>query len=115
MSISSKLAAPLGLRAKVELAVAAVLLAAIAALSTYSWYLHTTKAKAKGEVSLQSARAEAGAVYSAGAKALIHDKEQSDAQIREVIRSNPVWADEPLPDDAAALLRHPSGSARAVP
>lgn len=115
MSIASKITAPLGLRAKVELVVAAALLAVITALSAYSWYLHTTKAKAKEEVSLQSARAGAGAVYSAGAKVLIHDKEQSDAQIREVIRSNPVWADEPLPDDAAVLLRHPSGSARAVP
>ena len=43
------------------------------------------------------------------------DKEKANAALDNAIRSNPEWSNQPVPDAVLDLLRHDSGSTRAVP
>lgn len=57
---------------------------------------------------LLQADLSAAKTYRREQEALTKNKQETDTRVDEVLEANRVWADEPLPDDVAGLLRqHP--------
>lgn len=100
---------------RIELGFIALLLVAVASLSGYAVFQNHQLGKAKEETSLQTARADANGVAAREYIRLTQKKDTANAQLDAALEANPEYAGAPVPDAAAALLRHPSGAARAVP
>lgn len=93
----------------------AALFALVAALVVYGWY-QGKRADARQEaVQVATGDARAATVYVTAHKEAIKEKGKKDAETTEVLARHSEWADAPLPDDVAGLLRHPTGTTRAVP
>jgi hypothetical protein len=54
--------------------------------------------------------AQADTTYVREYKTVITERETKDAQVDAALQRNGDWADEPLPDDVADLLRDPAES-----
>lgn len=99
----------------IERVIAVLIILLIAAGSLRYCYLDSQKEQAKQQAALSEGRADAAEEYSSGLKTIIIEREASDARVQQVLEANPEYSGQPVPRDVADLLRHPSGSTRAVP
>ena len=99
----------------IERVFAILIILLIAAGSLRYCHLDRQKEAAKQEASLQTGRADAAEEYSSGLRTIIIEREASDARVQQALEANPEYSGQPVPSDVADLLRHPSGSTRAVP
>lgn len=94
------------------LIVASILLIAV---SGFAYYSDTRLKATTSKLETASANAKAYEEYAAKAE-VVHKKETiRNEQVQAAVEANPEWADLPLPDDVASLLRHPTGATQAVP
>lgn len=100
---------------KLEVALAALLMAAVVLLGAVTWFQREQLAEYRTKYSTASGDASAATTYASGIRTIYRDKETRDVDVEAVLEAHPVWRDEPLPDAAADLLRHSSGATRAVP
>lgn len=99
---------------KVYLTVIALLLATLAAMGTIMWVNHkvaSVKDNVVQEAALE-ANTRAAEVHAKETARVHQNKEKAVEQVRAANERHPEWADEPVPDDVAGILRDPAGSAR---
>lgn len=87
----------------------------VVALAGYGWYQGKRADAQQVAAQVATGDARAATVYVTAHKAAIQSKEKKDAETAAVLARNVEWADAPLPGDVADLLRHPTGTTRAVP
>ena len=97
---------------KAELILGSILLLAILALCGRYAYMNWKSESLEAKNDVLSSDAAADTVYVREYKTVITERETKDAQVEDALGRNRDWADEPLPDDVADLLRDP---ARAAP
>lgn len=100
---------------KLELLFGGLLLVCVLALGGKAWIDSKRLDAVQESYQAASGDARAATVYVEAYKEVAEQRRKKDAQVESVLESNRVWADEPVPDDVADLLRHPTGTARAVP
>lgn len=95
----------------VEATLGGILLAIILILcGRYAYYNWKSESlEAKNDVLTSDASADKA--YVRKYRAVIIERETKDAQVDRALQRNRDWADEPLPDDVADLLRDPAESA----
>ncbi|AHB12198.1 Rz-like spanin [Xylella phage Prado] len=100
---------------KIELLIGGLLLAAVILLSAYSLHLRNSRANVQQDYQQASGNASAATTAAKELKTVVIEKENAHAALDQALARSPEWADEPVPADVADLLRHDTGSARAVP
>lgn len=99
----------------IERVLAGVLLALVMVLGTYAW-IKSRQAEAVQQNYQQAAGdARAATTYVAAHKAAQKEKEAKHAEVEARLEDHRDWADSPVPDDVAGLLRHRTGTTSAVP
>jgi hypothetical protein len=95
---------------KIELIIGATLLLVVLALcGRYAYMSHKSKSlETKNDVLTSDAAADAA--YVREYKTVITERKTQDAQVENALDRNRDWADEPLPDDVADLLRDPAST-----
>lgn len=100
---------------EVERGLALLLLAVLLGLGGWSW-LQTQRAdKAQENYQVANGNAAAATTYVREYKAVEAARRKKDAEVDSVLESHRDWADAPVPDDVAGLLRNSEGTTRAVP
>lgn len=90
-----------GLFVGVVLTIAGVTLTAM-----YLYNLNRQIAALKAANASAQANQRAAETWLSGNKALTIERKESDDVTEQVLASNPDWADQPVPDDVASLLRN---------
>lgn len=84
---------------------------ALGILLATSWKVSSFKSDAVQEGALE-ANTRAAEVHAREQAKVYRGKEKAIEQVREVAERHPEWADEPVPDDVADILRDPADPAR---
>lgn len=94
-----------------ELVIGATLLVVVLFFGGRYVYMkwNTERLESKNDVLTSDAAADK--VYVREYKTVVEQRETKDAQVERALQRNRSWADEPLPDDVADLLRDPAESA----
>lgn len=100
---------------KLELLLAALLLGAVAFLGVRVWLASNRADTAQDNYHAAAGDASAATEYIKVYRDVTEQRRKKDAQVETVLGGNRVWADEPVPDDVADLLRNAEGTTRAVP
>lgn len=94
-----------------ELILGAILLSVILALCGRYAYMHLKSESLQAKNDLLTSDAASDQVYVREYKTIVTERETKDAQVEDALGRNREWADEPLPDDVADILRDPAESA----
>lgn len=99
---------------KVYLSIIALLIIAVAVVGGLLYLNRTVQAVKDNTVQEASAEANtrAAEVHAKETVKVYRNKEKALEEVRAVEERHPEWADEPVPDDVAAILRKPAGPAR---
>lgn len=100
---------------KLEMALGIALLAAVAFLAVEVGVYRMKARTAQENYQVASGDAKAAGVYIDAYKRVEKQRSATDAKVESTLEANGDWADAPVPDDVADLLRHPTGSTSAVP
>lgn len=106
MKLSKLIPAPY--REYVRLAVAALSLLTILSLGLYVKYLQAEVAEGKAAKVEVDATSRALKTYTKGTAKVSAERQEALHEVDDVRQGYPAWADEPLPSDAADLLREPT-------
>lgn len=98
-----------------EAVLAGLFLLAIVLFGFHYKNLRDELADARQDSQFYAGNASAHRTAATEYKTIVVEKEKAHAKLDSALEAHPVWADEPVPDDVADLLRHDSGAARAVP
>ena len=96
---------------QIELAVGSALILLILSLWGYGAWKSRLAASLKDENQVLNADATADTTYVREYKRAVIEEKRANERVESAIRRNPVWADEPLPDDVADILRDPEATA----
>lgn len=91
------------------------LLLAVLAWAIYGKYQSSRAESFKEDAQQYAGNAKAHEVAAVEYRTIITERKKADEDLDRALERNPEWADGPVPSDVADLLRHDSGSARAVP
>ncbi|HDS1002004.1 TPA: hypothetical protein QDZ36_002530 [Stenotrophomonas maltophilia] len=99
----------------IERGLAGLLLIVAIGLGAFAWFNAKRVEQAQQQYQHAAADARAGTVYTVERKSIDRQREVKNAEVETALRGHSEWADAPVPDDVADILRHSSGSTRAVP
>lgn len=99
----------------IERALAGVLLALVVCLAAYAWWQGQRLETVTQDYRQAAGDARAATVYVTAHKAAQKEKEAKNVEVEARLEEHRDWADAPVPDDVAGLLRHRTGTTRAVP
>jgi hypothetical protein len=99
------------IRANVELILGAIILSVILFLCGRYVYMSWKSDSLEAQNDVLTSDAEADQVYVREYKTVITEREAKNEQVDRALERNRDWADEPLPDDVADILRDPAESA----
>lgn len=99
----------------VERWLAGLLLLLVMFFAGRAWFAHQESMRAQAQYQGAAADAGAATAYVAAYKAVQKQREEKDAQVARALDAHEEWADAPVPDDVADLLRNGQGTTRAVP
>lgn len=74
----------------------------------YVWFVQNKAARLEQQNNTLTSDAAADSAYVGEYKAVSNQRKNHDARTEAAIAANPEWADRPLPDDVADLLRDPA-------
>ena len=94
-----------------ELVLGAILLVMVLIFGGRYAYMKWNTERLESKNDVLTSDAEADKVYVREYKTVVEQREAKDAQVERALQRNRSWADEPLPDDVADLLRDPAESA----
>ena len=100
---------------RIQYYLAAVLIITLLALSGWAYYRDVQADRAQRDAMLQTSRADAAETYNAGFRTVVIERERNNERVQEVLKDNEEWSSGSVPSDVADLLRHDSGTGRAVP
>lgn len=100
---------------KLEILLAALLLGAVVFLGFRVWVASHRADVAADQYHAAAGDASAATEYIKVYRDVTEQRRKKDAQVESVLGDNRAWADEPVPDDVADLLRNAEGTTRAVP
>ena len=95
----------------IELAIGGSLLVMVLGLWGYGAWKDYRADQLKDENVTLTADSTADNTYVREYKRIVTEEKQANERVESAIRRNPVWADEPLPDDVADILRDPEAAA----
>lgn len=93
-----------------ELVLGAILLVVVLIFGGRYAYMKWNTERLESKNDVLTSDAEADKVYVREYKTVVEQREIKDAQVERALQRNQSWADEPLPDDVADLLRDPAES-----
>lgn len=96
---------------QIELAVGGVLLVVILFLWMATKWSGWRNSQLEQQNQVLTADSSADTEYVRQYKRVVIEEKQANERVESAIRRNPVWADEPLPDDVADILRDPEAAA----
>ena len=99
----------------VQLLFGGLLLAVVLFLGFRAYLADRRATTAQENYQAAAGDAQAATVYVQAHKEVQQQRRVKDEQVEKVLSAHAEWDDQPVPDDVADLLRHPSGSTRAVP
>lgn len=92
-----------------------LLVLAVVGLSFSSCHLSNKVEKVERAYLQQSGNASAYEEHSRGIRAVTQERIHAQDEATTVLEAHPEWSSAPLPDDVGNLLRHDSGTSRAIP
>lgn len=99
----------------IERGLAGLLLLVAMGLGAFAWFNAQRVEHVQQQYQHAAADARAGTVYTVERKSIDKQREVKNAEVEAVLQARSDWSDGPVPDDVADILRHSSGSTRAVP
>lgn len=90
---------------KVEMILGTLILAVILTLCGRYAFMNWKMNSLESKNDVLTSDAAADTVYVREYKTVVTERETKDAQVEDALGRNSGWADEPLPDDVADLLR----------
>lgn len=96
---------------QIELAVGSALILLSLSLWGYGAWKSRLAAPLRDENQVLNADAIADTTYVREYKHVVIEEKRANERVESAIRRNPVWADEPLPNDIADILRDPEATA----
>lgn len=100
---------------KLEIILAALLLAAVGILGFRVWVASHRADTAQENYQAAAGDARAATEYIKVYKEVAEQRRTKDAEVENALGEHRDWADEPVPVDVADLLRNAEGTTRAVP
>lgn len=91
---------------KIELALAAIIVATILALWGWGKYNSERRESVQEDYQVASGDASAYKVMAAGTKRVAEQEQRKHEELEVALEANPEWADEPVPSDVARVLCH---------
>ena len=95
-------------RSKFEMILGTLIFAVLLSFCGRYVYMNWKSANLEAKNDVLTSDAAADTVYVREYKTVITERETKDAQVEDALDRNRDWADEPLPDDVADLLRDPT-------
>lgn len=99
----------------IERGLAGLLLVVAIVLAGFAWFNAKRVEQVQQQYQHAAADVRAGTVYTVERKRIDKQREVKNGEVEAVLQARSDWSDAPVPDDVADILRHPSGTTRAVP
>lgn len=100
---------------KIEVILAAILMAAVLILGARAWIDRGKADRAQENYQAAAGDSRAATAYIEAYKEVAQERRTKDAKVETVLQAEREWSDAPVPADVADLLRNSEGTTRAVP